>query len=263
MHSSNFTAYLLAAGMGTRLRPLTFHWPKSLMPINGKPLLSIWLRVLIESGCKKAFVNTSHHAEKVEKFLKKSLYVDWVESLYEPNLLGTAGTLIKNYEKIKDQTILLIHADNLCDCDFSKFIDYHYAGDRKKYPITMMTFCTDTPLSCGIVDLNEDDVVINMHEKKNGVNGRIANAAIYFIEPEVIDWIHQKKNISDFILEVLPFFYGRIRTWHNNELLRDIGTVSALRSVQRDDIKLPLYCKDEEWCSNFLKNSILSNIFEE
>ena len=263
MNSPDFTAYLLAAGMGSRLQPLTFHWPKCLMPINGKPLMSIWLSVLIESGCKKAFVNTSHHAEKVEQFLKKSLYVDWVESLYEPNLLGTAGTLIKNYEKIKDQTILLIHADNLCDCDFSKFIDYHYAGDRKKYPITMMTFTTDHPESCGIVDLNEAGVVTDMHEKKIGMTKITSNAAVYFIEPEVIDWIYAKKNISDFTLEVIPFFYGRIRTWHNNSVLRDIGTPSALKLAQKEIIKHQLLYLDDEWDLNYAKESIFRFIFKE
>jgi mannose-1-phosphate guanylyltransferase len=100
-----------------------------------------------------------------------------------------------------------------------------------------------------------------MHVKKNSVYGRVANAAIYFIEPEVIDWIHQQKTISDFTLEVLPFFYGRIRTWHNNKVLRDIGTVSALRSVQREDIKLSQLCNDDDWSIHFLKNSILNKNF--
>ena len=63
--------FLLAAGKGTRLRPLTDQIPKCLVPINGKPLLQIWLELLGRHGIEEVLVNTHHHAEQVEAFVKQ------------------------------------------------------------------------------------------------------------------------------------------------------------------------------------------------
>ena len=108
-----FRALLLAAGLGTRLRPITLHTPKCLVPIQGEPLLGLWLRHLDFIGCDSVLINTHHLAEEVEVFLKS-----WqsstmsVETVYEPVLLGTAGTLLANQGFFGNATGLLIHADN-------------------------------------------------------------------------------------------------------------------------------------------------------
>ena len=86
-------ALLLAAGLGTRLRPLTNVWPKCLMPIQKRPLLEYWLGVLKRTGINSALVNLHHHSEVVEEFLQQSCFRSWVCTVYEEELLGTAGTL--------------------------------------------------------------------------------------------------------------------------------------------------------------------------
>ena len=93
----HFRALLLAAGLGTRLRPITLDTPKCLVPIGGKPLLGHWLRKLELSGCESVLINTHYLAEQVEIFLKswKSPTMD-VQTVHEPVLLGTAGTLLAN-----------------------------------------------------------------------------------------------------------------------------------------------------------------------
>ena len=89
-------ALLLSAGYGTRLKPLTNDWPKCLMPIGGIPLLEYWLYFLNKVNVKDVLINTHYLSEKVQNFLKRS-HLEWVKTIYEPKLLGTAGTLIKNY----------------------------------------------------------------------------------------------------------------------------------------------------------------------
>ena len=74
-------AMLLAAGLGTRLSPLTDNWPKCLMPIGNRPLLEYWLETLHSSGVGKALVNLHHHSEKVQEFLNRTLFKDWVSSV--------------------------------------------------------------------------------------------------------------------------------------------------------------------------------------
>ena len=89
-------ALLLAAGLGTRLRPLTNSCPKCLMPIGGRPLLEHWLCTLLRHKISKVLVNIHHHRDLVESFLTRKQFNDWVFGVYEPRLLGTARTLSEN-----------------------------------------------------------------------------------------------------------------------------------------------------------------------
>ena len=115
-------ALLLAAGLGTRLRPVTDDCPKCLVPIGGRPLLEHWLCTLYKNDICNVLVNVHHHQNLVESFLSRKRFRLWVSSVYEANLLGTAGTLRKNIAYFKDCTVLLVHADNWCQCEFIDFL---------------------------------------------------------------------------------------------------------------------------------------------
>jgi mannose-1-phosphate guanylyltransferase len=92
----NLSVLLLAAGVGSRLMPLTNSWPKCLMPIGKKPLLEYWLSIFYKLDINKVMVNLHYQSEIVESFLQRDRFKDWVSSDFEPILLGTAGTLKKN-----------------------------------------------------------------------------------------------------------------------------------------------------------------------
>jgi mannose-1-phosphate guanylyltransferase len=223
---------LLAAGLGTRLMPYTNHWPKCLMPINGKPLLEYWLDSLKHLAPANVLVNTHYLADTVKIFLDRPVFRGWVRDVYEPELKGTAGTLRANEKALRDDTILLAHADNFCDCDFKDFLEFHETSRSKRCPITMMTFNTQNPRVCGIVEVDEDGVVIGFHEKVSNPPGNLANGAVYLIEPEVLQWICARPEISDFSTQVLPHFVGRIATWHNRGTHIDIGSIESLCAAQ-------------------------------
>ena len=118
-------ALLLAAGCGTRLKPYTDQWPKCLMPISGRPLLEHWLCILKRNNVERILVNTHYHHSEVEKFLNRERFSGWVSERFEKKLLGTAGTLRENQAFFKREPFLLIHADNWCNCNFLKFLDFH------------------------------------------------------------------------------------------------------------------------------------------
>jgi mannose-1-phosphate guanylyltransferase len=225
---------LLAAGLGSRLRPLTDDWPKCLMPIGERPLLEYWLETLHRAKIRHVLVNLHHHADQVAAFLDRTRFADWVTRVYEPQLLGTAGTLCANAPFFRGRTILLVHADNWCQCDFTAFLAYHRHQRPPHSALTMMTFDTQTPQTCGIVETDRDGLVLAFHEKAQNPPGHRANAAVYLLEPEVLDWIIQHPTVSDFSTEVLPHFIGRIATWHNAHIHRDIGTLPALLQAQVD-----------------------------
>ena len=118
-------AMLLCGGLGTRLQPLTNNWPKCLMPIRGRPLLEYWLNMLWQHEIKKVLVNVHHFRRNIDQFLERPRFRHWVRSVYEPKLLGTAGTLRENADFFSDSTILLAHADNWCQFDLNKFLYFH------------------------------------------------------------------------------------------------------------------------------------------
>ncbi len=252
----NIKALLLAAGLGTRLKPLTDIWPKCLMPIRDRPLLEYWLSILQKLGINNVLVNTHYLSEQVEGFIKQPQFSDWVESVYEPNLLGTAGTIRKNIDFCQNSTVLLAHADNWTCCNFLEFLDYHNNQRAKGTVMTMMTFTCLDPKSCGIVELDNNGVVVDFHEKVEDPPGYLANAAVYLLEPEVVEWIKNNPGVDDFSAEVVPQFIGKIATWENKETHRDIGTIKSLRKAQNDACDSLLWPKDNLWQQSFFKNKI-------
>lgn len=217
-------AILLAAGLGTRLRPLTNTLPKCLVPIKGKPLLEIWLERLTQAGMGPFLVNTHYLAEQVEAFIEKSSYREQVSLVHEQELHGTAGTLIANLDFFQGKDGLLIHADNYCLADFKAFEQAH-KNRPSECVITMMTFHTDTPSSCGIVELDERGVVVNFHEKVTEPPGSLANGAVYILSSELLAKMSAElDSVKDFSTEVLPRFVGRIYTYETPEVFLDVGT---------------------------------------
>lgn len=227
-------ALLLAAGFGTRLRPITERTPKCLVPIHGRPLLDYWLDMLLDAGIEHAVVNTHYLSEQVEAHVRASPWAARTTLVHEPVLLGTGGTVLKNRDALAGGPFLVAHADNLCTFDVGAFMAAH-AGRPKGVDITMMTFVTDTPESCGIVESDTEGRVIAFHEKVRNPPGRVANGAVYILEPSVIDFLAGLgRTVIDLSTEVIPHYLGRIVTHANDGYLRDIGSPEALAAAHRE-----------------------------
>lgn len=217
-------AILLAAGFGTRLRPLTDTVPKCLVPIKGQPLLDIWLQNLTNADIGPFLVNTHYLAEKVSIFIRSSAYGDQVTLIHEPQLLGTAGTLIANLGFLGSEDALLVHADNYCRQDFKLFVSAHRQRPAECV-MTMMTFRTDNPSSCGIVELDDRGIVVGFHEKAEFPPGNLANGAVYILSREFLKILAEElSDATDFSTEVLPRFVGKIYSYETNMPFLDIGT---------------------------------------
>ena len=225
---------MLAAGLGTRLRPLTNTTPKCLVPVLGKPLLAYWLDLLLAAGIERVLINTHHLAEVVEKFVGDSRWRERITLVHERQLLGTGGTVLRNRDFFGRQALMVIHADNLSRFDVRAFLARHEARPRRA-AMTMMTFDTDAPQTCGIVVLGDKGLVKEMHEKAADPPGRRANAAVYIFEPEVVDFIASLgRPVVDVSTEVLPHFMGRIYTFHNDCYHRDIGSPESLKRAETE-----------------------------
>ena len=226
-------AILLAAGLGTRLRPLTNKVPKCLLLIKEKPLLEILLKQLKESDIGPFLINTHYFSKQVEEFIETSGFSDQVELVHESKLLGTAGTLIANLDFYQDEDGLLMHADNYCLADFDAFVEAHNRRPSGCL-MTMMTFSTSVPCLCGIVELDKKGVVIGFHEKVDNPPGNIANGAIYILSKELIGILKTDfTNSKDFSKEVIPAMIGKIFTYETKNFFIDIGTTDNLRKANQ------------------------------
>jgi mannose-1-phosphate guanylyltransferase len=231
---------LLAAGLGTRLLPLTSILPKCLMPIHGRPQLEYWLRALdaaFGAGGADIVVNTHYLPELVREYLVHSPWAGRVRLIHEPELLGTGGTLLATPFALAGP-VMLVHADNLCGADLRSFMAAHETRSPGTV-ITMMSFRTDAPQSCGILELDVRCVVRAFHEKVADPPGNLANAAVYIVEPEVTAFIASLgRPVVDFSTEVIPHFLGRVQAWENRGYHRDIGNVGSFLAAQEESTPL-------------------------
>lgn len=216
-------AILLAAGVGSRLRPLTDRIPKCLVPIGGRPLLDHWLAACERHGFDDVIVNTHHHAEAVRAFAASSRRRVRLRLAHEERLLGTAGTLRAHWDFVAgEEVFLLAHADNYTDLDLSRFLATFRAGRRGDTVLAMALFRTPTPRTCGIVALDASGHVVEFHEKVEHPPGNLANGAVYLGTPALGAWIGP--GVSDFSTQVIPRLLGRILGYEVEGFLADIGT---------------------------------------
>ena len=233
-HKFTIKALILAAGLGTRLRPYTLTIPKCLMPINGEPLLGRWLNHLDEICCKEVIVNTHYLANDVEKFISHQQFAGMrITCSHETELLGTGGTLWNNrsfFQKNCD-IALIIHADNFMEETLHKLIDSHI-NRPSDCILTMLTFRTENPSSCGIVQLDCRGVVTDFKEKQVGNNGNLANGALYAIDPGLIsDTSIINSYNNDISRHVLPLLVNRIYTYETVGVYDDIGTPESYHKL--------------------------------
>ena len=225
--------FLLAAGLGTRLRPLTYNIPKCLVSIKGLPLLGIWLKRLTEANIGPFLINTHYLPEQVEAFIKASPYYEQVTLINEIELKGTAGSLIANLDFFQGEEGLIIHADNYCLADFTAFQRAHINRPAECL-MNMMTFRTNNPSSCGIVKLDERGIVSDFYEKVDQPPGNLANGAIYILTPELLKKLgtdyHESKNFST---EIISRFIGQIYSYETSEIFIDIGNEDNYSQANR------------------------------
>ena len=232
-------ALLLAGGYGTRLQPLTDTIPKCLLELDGKRLIDYWVLKLIDAGVKQAIVNTHHLREVVRKYIEtvnSQNKIDLIES-YEPELLGSAGTVSNNASFADNcEMVLLIYADNLSSIDLGKLIDFHRSHSE---PVTMLLFHAENPKACGIATLDKNGLIINFVEKPAIPDSDLANAGVYVVDSDVYRDIADM-NAFDFGFDVLPHYVGKMKGYVFNGYHRDIGTIASLERA-RQDIQSGLY----------------------
>lgn len=228
-------ALILAAGLGTRLRPYTDHIPKPLFPIDGQPLLDRLIMQLRDAGCSAVAVNTHHLHEKIEAHIASGSYGIPVLTRHEPEILGTGGA-IKNLSDFWDEhPFLVVNADILTDIDFKSVFDFHCTG---KAPATLV-LVDAPPLNSVTVD-SEGNIArfLSPSELSSATGDPYTFTGIQVIDPEILSLIPEKVCYSSIAVykhlidrKTPPgAFIDTIRQW------QDLGTPERYKSAVRNEM---------------------------
>jgi mannose-1-phosphate guanylyltransferase len=224
-------AFILAAGHGTRLHPLTEHSPKCLLPIQGVPLLEIWLEQCKAAGISEVLVNAHAHSEQVIAFAARQISGVRVHIAEEKELLGSAGTLAENRVFVTDEKeFFVLYGDVLTNVDLRALLSVHR---ERNLPATLALYETAEPTRCGIVEVDNDGTVTRFVEKPQAPRSNLAFAGIMVAGQEIFRCI-PKKRPADIGFDLLPKLVGRMAAMKIGGYLRDIGTMENYKTAQAD-----------------------------
>jgi mannose-1-phosphate guanylyltransferase len=238
---------IMAAGIGTRLRPITDLVPKPMAPIANRPALYHILRLLRRHGLREVIINLHHLPDVIISYLGDGSALDMeISYSFEPELLGTAGGVKKNADFLGEGTFLVMSGDALTDIDLTGLVAAHR---RNESIATLAVKEVADPSLYGVVLADDNDRVVGFQEKPTveEARSRLCNCGIYVFEPEMLSHIlpdqfddFGRRVLPDLLREHVPFHACAISGYWSDvgnlyEYMR--GNADALAG--RVDIEIP------------------------
>lgn len=222
-------AVILAGGLGTRMRPLTYLVPKPLLPIGGKPLIERTIEYLRSYGFREFVICVAYLKVHIIDYLERNknnlgVKVEFAESDVP---LGTAGQL-KTAENLISGTFLAMNGDIVTSLNIGRLVDFHKRRDGIG-TIALKTF--ELKLPYGLVEIGQDSRITAFREKP--LMSFMVNAGIYVFEKEIFHYIPEGK-VSSLETDVFPRLIseGRVlNAFYEEAYWADIGTVSDFERV--------------------------------
>jgi aminoglycoside/choline kinase family phosphotransferase/dTDP-glucose pyrophosphorylase len=222
-------AMILAAGLGTRLRPYTDHTPKPLFTISQRPLLALTIDRLRQSGCTAIIINTHHLHQQIDAFVAGQAFGLPVITRYEPQILGTGGGIRNIADWWQEDLLLVINADIVCDIDLAQVIACHR---RHGQAVTMVMH--EHPQFDNVwVDGAEWVTSFDAAPAAPGSWRRMAFTGIHLLDRRVLEFIpcHGFAGIIDAYRRLLAGG-GRIKAYiSRTHYWRDIGTPQSYQAA--------------------------------
>jgi mannose-1-phosphate guanylyltransferase len=223
-------AFLLAAGLGTRLRPLTDTTPKCLLPVRGVPMLSIWLDLCHRHGIGEVLINAYAHGGQVRNFVAAHRNGVRATVVEEPVLLGSAGTVAANREWVAgERCFWILYADVLTNANLGEMMRFHRQQGRLA---TLGGYEVPDPERCGIMQADSEGVIQRFVEKPKVPVGRLAFSGLMIADAALLDEIPSRRP-ADLGFDVLPRLGGKMSAWTISDYLLDIGTLENYELAQK------------------------------
>jgi mannose-1-phosphate guanylyltransferase len=240
-------AMVLAAGLGTRLRPVTYAVPKPMVPVLNRPVMEHSVRLLVRHGFGEAIANLHWFPETIQQhFGDGSEFGIELSYSFEEQLLGTAGGVRKAAEFLGD-SFLVVAGDALTDLDFAAMREFHESHDGLATMATKRVADTD---QYGVVIAGEDGRVQGFQEKPDPAEAlsNLANTCIYMFRSEVFDFFPSPgtslaagegdpPEFADWAMDVFPALLENDVPFYSHEIeayWNDIGNIGELRQGNLD-----------------------------
>ena len=229
-------AFILAAGLGTRLRALGLDVPKVMVPIGGKPLLEHHIELFRRQGIRDFIVNLHYLPEKITSYFGDgSQFGVKITYSSEPELLGTAGAVKKMERELRAGTFVVFYGDNLVRLEFAPLVEFHRAH---KALATVALFESPEPWTGGVVETDLSGRVQRFVEKPDPkqVSTNLISAGIFVVEPPVLDEIPTGQ-YCDFGKDVFPTMLTKrlpVYAMKPEAYIFDVGTPERLAKAQGD-----------------------------
>src|SRR5215211_7381962 len=229
-------AVVLVGGQGSRLQPITYDIPKSLVPLRNRPFMGYMLDFLCSAGLDGAVLSLGYLPDPIQAYLctKQDLEGFSVDYAVEDYALGTAGG-IKNAERYLDgDTLVVVNGDVLTGMDLAGAIQVHKASNALA---TITLTSVEDPTAYGLVEVDHEMLVRRFIEKPaaDEVTTNLVNAGVYVLEPEVLEMIPAGQEVS-IEREIFPELQasGRMRAHITSSYWRDIGTPRSYLAACHD-----------------------------
>lgn len=234
-------ALILAAGLGTRLRPLTNDRPKVMIELLGKPVLEWQIEWLKKFGIRDILINLHAFPQTITDYFgdgkKHGVKIIYK---YEPVLLGTAGT-IKNFQKHLDRPFLVIYGDVPHRVDLARLIKYHR---EKKGEMSLVVGKPDRLEDADLLGINSDNKITAWYPKPHRKlpKTKFSNEALYLMNPKIIDYIPSQEPPIDIGKDVMKILIGNKVLIYGyflakDEYIEDMGTLKRLEKVKKEFAK--------------------------
>ncbi len=228
-------ALVLAAGQGTRLRPLTLERPKPMLPVGRRPILEHIVAHLRTHGITEIAINLNYRPQVIVDYFGDG--DKWDVSItysYEDHLLGSAGAA-RALEWFFTDTFVVWYGDVLSDLDLGALIRRHRST---RAAASLALYEVDEPERCGIVQVDRDGWITRFKEKpaRNAHLGNLANAGIYVIEPELLPWIPGDRPV-DFGSDLFPrllSFGAPFQGITPEAYVLDVGSLERYQQAEAD-----------------------------
>jgi mannose-1-phosphate guanylyltransferase len=227
-------AMILAAGIGTRLRPLTDPVPKPMVPVLNTPVMEYSVKLLHKHGINEIVANTHYNSQVIRDYFGDGqAFGVKLKYSYEKELLGTAGG-VKNNREFLNESFFVLSGDALTDIDLTAMYKFHKENHALA---TIALKPVQNVSSFGVVVTNPSGRITAFQEKpkKQEALSNVVNTGIYLFEPEIFQFIPD--GFYDFGRELFPKllaagtnFFGYL----TNDYWSDIGAIDAYKKAQRD-----------------------------
>lgn len=231
-------AMIFAAGLGTRLQPLTNHKPKALVEINGIALLEIAIKRLRNYGFTEVIINIHHYGEQILHFLEINNNFDIQIAVSDERelLLETGGALKKARHLFDEQPILVCNADVLTNMDLKVFYDEHCQSDA------LATLAVRKRETSRYLQFDDENILSGWRNVKTGevkVARNIAQAndwafsGIHVISPGLFDYMPQEEKFSIIDVYLKAASKEILKAYpHDNDVWLDVGKMEALKKAE-------------------------------